>query len=709
MSDVLFSSPAMAELFTPRAMVAAMLRVELALARALARADVIPADAADAIAAACRVELYDADAVFDESATAGTPVIPLVRMLTERVDTKARGWVHWGATSQDIIDTAMVLQMRAGIELLARELRGVAESAAALADRYRYAEMAGRTLGQHAAPITFGLKAARWLALTTRQIRALEALPSTALPLQFGGAVGTLAPFGDSGPLVAAHLAEELALPLPELPWHAERDRIATVAAALGVAAGAMSKIASDVALLAQTEIGEVAEGAQPGKGGSSAMPQKRNPVDAMSALAAARLAIGLVPTLMSGLAQEHERAIGAWQAEWVALPHVFRHTAGAVMHVRRSLAGLEVHHDRMRQNLSLAGGTLMAEALSVALAPRLGRTEAQSVVKSASERALREGIPLQRAALDDARISSILSADDVNRALNPSRYLGSADAFINRALASLPDPSRDAPHATARVEIDGLNIAYRVDGDVSNPALVLINSLGTDLRVWEPQADSLSQYFRVIRYDARGHGESDVPAEPATIDRLGADLVALLDHLNIERAHLCGLSLGGLTALWVAVYHADRVGRAVFANASARFGTTQSWDERMRAVRAGGMEAISETVVGRFFGAPFRAEHPDLTRFITDMVEATPVTGYLAACAAVRDADLRDVVSRIRAPSLVLAGELDQSAPLRQSEELHASISGSELVVLPGAAHLSNLEQAEEFTRLVTTFLRGL
>jgi 3-carboxy-cis,cis-muconate cycloisomerase len=297
--------------------------------------------------------------------------------------------------------------------------------------------MAGRTLFQHAAPITFGLKAARWLALTSRQLSALETIRASGLPLQFGGAVGTLASLGEAGLTVATFLAEELELPQADLPWHAERDRIANVAAALGVTAGAMSKIASDVALLSQTEIGELSEGASPGKGGSSAMPQKRNPVDAMAALAAARLAIAMVPTLLSGLEQEHERSVGAWQAEWVAVPHVFRHTAGAVIHVRQLLAGLEVHEDRMVRNLGLAGGTLMAEALSVALADKLGRDGAQSAVKAASERAIRDGITLQRAAVEDPRITAVLSREDIGRVLNPSRYLGSNDALIDRALAS--------------------------------------------------------------------------------------------------------------------------------------------------------------------------------------------------------------------------------------------------------------------------------
>ena len=262
--------------------------------------------------------------------------------------------------------------------------------------------------------------------------------------------------------------------------------------------------------------------------------------------------------------------------------------------------------------------------------------------------------------------------------------------------------------YAEASVEIDGLSIAYRVDGREAADVLVFVNSLGTDLHMWDPQIESLARHFRVIRYDCRGHGDSDVPDHPATIERLGADLLALLDHLRVGRAHLCGLSLGGLTALWVAAHHPARVDRAVFANTAARLGTTESWDERMRAVRAGGMAAIRDTVVARFLGAPFRAAHPDVASRIGDMVEGTPASGYLAACAALRDADLRDVVRCIRAPSLIVAGELDQSASVSQSKELHAAIAGSELVVLAGAAHLTNVEQAEEFTRVLSRFLRG-
>jgi len=433
----LFAPARLREAVSARAWVAAMLEAEAALAAAEAEAGVIPAAAAAAIAGAGGV---DPAALGEAAVASGTPVVPLVAALRERVGAEHAEHVHHGATSQDIVDTAMVLQMRDGLELLVRELHDIAEATATLADRHRYTEMAGRTLLQHAAPITFGLKAARWLALVVRQMRALDALRSNALPLQFGGAVGTLASLGDKGIAVEAFLAEELGLPLPYLPWHAERDRIATVAATLGIAAGAMSKIARDVVLLAQTEVGELSEGARPGKGGSSAMPQKQNPVDAMSALAAARLAIALVPTLMSGH-HEHERAAGAWQTEWVALPQLFRHTAGAVSHVRQLVAGLEVHADRMRRNLQLAGGTLMAEALTVVVAARLGRQEAQRIVKTASERAMRDGITLREAAGADPQIAGVLSADEIGQALNPSRYLGSSDAFIERALWSYRSP----------------------------------------------------------------------------------------------------------------------------------------------------------------------------------------------------------------------------------------------------------------------------
>jgi 3-carboxy-cis,cis-muconate cycloisomerase len=427
----------MSAAFSPRAHVAQMLRFEAALARATARAGVAPSEAADAIAECCREELYDVDAIYTEAVIAGTPAIPLVRMLTERVPEPARGWVHWGATSQDVIDTALVLQMRDGIALLRDELAGLCANAAALAERHRGTLMAGRTLLQQALPITFGLKAARWLALALRQLTALEAVRAGALALQFGGAAGTLASLGDRGADVASHLAEALGLAVPDLPWHTERDRVADIAATLAVTAGAMQKIAGDIVLLAQTEVGEVAEAAAAGKGVSSAMPHKRNPVDAIAAIAAARLAIAIAPVLLSGMAQEHERGAGAWQAEWAAIPELFGYTAGAVSRVRQALGGLEVDVPRMRANLDAAGGTSMSEALASALAVHLGRAEAHAVVRAVSARVAREGGTLRKAALADAQVSAVLSPEQVASATEPANYLGSADTFIDRALAA--------------------------------------------------------------------------------------------------------------------------------------------------------------------------------------------------------------------------------------------------------------------------------
>jgi 3-carboxy-cis,cis-muconate cycloisomerase len=236
---------------------------------------------------------------------------------------------------------------------------------------------------------------------------------------------------------VTEYLAEDLGLAVPELPWHTERDRVAEVAAALGVAAGAMAKIAGDLALLVQTEVGEVSEAAAPGKGGSSALPQKRNPVDATVALASARLALGVVPVVLGAMAQEHERAAGGWQAEWAALPDLFRYTAIAIARVHGAVAGLAVNPDRMRANLELSGGLIMAESLTMALAPRLGRPEAYGIVRAACERATAAGLTLRQAALGDERIRAALSPDAIDRALDPAGYLGSADAFVDRALAA--------------------------------------------------------------------------------------------------------------------------------------------------------------------------------------------------------------------------------------------------------------------------------
>lgn len=434
------STSSVDRIFSLAGHVAQMLRFEAALARAQARAGLVSGDVAEQIASRCDPALVDADAIMRDAAWTGTPVVPLLQQLTEQLPPSARDWVHLGATSQDVVDTALVLQMREGIGVLLVELTAVGDAAALLAERHRAAPMAGRTLLQHAVPITFGLKAARWLSAVTRQVRELERVRRELLVLQFGGAAGTLAALGTDGTRVAAHLAEALDLPLPHLPWHAERDRPAGVVAALGIVAGTMAKIATDLVLLAQAEVGEISEGGPAGKGGSSAMPHKHNPVDAMQALAAARLAIGVVSVVLGGMAQEHERAVGGWQAEWQAIPEVFRQVARAVHHVRLALDNLEVHTDRMRENMTLGGGTVMAESLATALRPALGAHEAKRLVGTLSARAARDGSTLGEVARAEARVTGVLDDAALATALDPASALGATNEWIDAALRGWHD-----------------------------------------------------------------------------------------------------------------------------------------------------------------------------------------------------------------------------------------------------------------------------
>lgn len=440
----LFSTPEMSATFSPEAHVQNMLTFEAALAYAEAQVGILPPEAAANIAARCKVEFFDVATLYREAIIAGTPTIPLVRMLTAQVENNAQKFVHWGATSQDAIDTALMLQIRDGLDLLLADLYKICMACATLAERHRSTLMAGRTLLQQALPITFGLKAARWLALVVRQIHALQRQREQTLAVQLGGAAGTLASLGENGLRVIELLAASLGLPAPDLPWHTERDRIAEIATSLGVVAGAMAKIATDIVLLAQTEVGEVTEGSAPGKGESSAMPQKHNPVDAINAITSANLAIGNVPVILSAMAQEHERAVGGWQAEWATIPNLFRFTASAVEHVCEALEDLQVDSARMGANLDLTGGLIMAESLTMVLAQKVGRPQAQRIVKTMCNASVRSGIPLLQVALAETHVRSLLSTEEIDQALDPSNYLGSTDIFIERALASYRQLSGD-------------------------------------------------------------------------------------------------------------------------------------------------------------------------------------------------------------------------------------------------------------------------
>ena len=409
-----------------RAWLAALLEAERALTNAQAIAGAIPAHAAAAIADRCRPELFDPARLVEAGRSAANPVEPLVRELAEAVEGEAAAFVHWGATSQDIMDSAAMLVARRGIGIALARLDAAAARCAELAGEHRSTPMAGRTLLQHAVPTTFGLKCAGWLVALLDARAGLERIRAERLAVQLGGAAGTLAALGDGGLEVVRLFARELDLPEPELPWHADRQRIAELGAALATAAGVAAKIAGDIVLLSQTEVAEVREG---GGGASSTMPQKRNPAASVRAIACARQARGHAAVLLAAAEGEHERAAGAWQSEWAALSGALACGGGALANTAEALAGLEVDPERMRQNLDATGGLVLAERVSQLLAPRVGRREAHEIVSAAAATG-----SFRWALVADERVG--LSAEEVDVLLDPEDYLGAAAALVDRALA---------------------------------------------------------------------------------------------------------------------------------------------------------------------------------------------------------------------------------------------------------------------------------
>ena len=429
---------------TDRAVLQAMLDAERALAVASARVGIVPDQAAKAIATACRAGRFDPDDLGRRALAAGNPVVPLVADLTEAVEAEAgpeaARWVHHGATSQDIIDTAWSLVAFRALGPILDDLAGAAAAAAGLADRHRATLLAGRTLGQQALPTSFGLKAAGWLVALQEAAAGLERVRRERLAAQLGGAVGTLAGFGPDGIEVASRYAQELGLAEPTLAWHTNRTRVAEVAAALGVAAGALGKLALDVTLLAQTELGEVTEAAGQGRGGSSTLPHKRNPITAVLVVAATRRVPGLVATLLGSMAQEQERATGAWHAEWEPQAELLGLVGGAAARTRELLQGLEVHPERMRRNLEATGGLLLAERVAAALAGPLGRSGAQDLVQRLGRRAADTAAALRAELAADPTVGEHLDEADLDRLLDPEGYLGAAEQLIDRALAAHRD-----------------------------------------------------------------------------------------------------------------------------------------------------------------------------------------------------------------------------------------------------------------------------
>lgn len=441
--DCLAGTEALAELFSDASVLRAMLDFEVALANAEASAGVIPNAAADVIAASADLNSFDVAQLSRDALRAGTPGIPLVKRFIEVVrsrDETAAGFVHFGATSQDVSDTAFVLLLKHAQTLIESDLNLAEQALHTFSEQHKNTVMLGRTLLQPAPPITLGLKAAGWLSAIRRGRERLSTEFHNSQFLQFGGAVGTLSVLGDRGLQVAEQLAHELGLLCPEAPWHTHRDRLAALACACGVLTGSMGKVARDVSLLMQGEVGEATEPASPGRGGSSTMPHKHNPIASALIIAAAHRVPGLVSSYLSSMVQEHERSVGGIQSEWSTLTAIVQSTGLAAASLAETAAGLVVYPDRMAQNIAATRGTIYAEKAVSLLAAKVGRASAHRILAQASTQALNQERSLSEVLAEMPEVTKHLDPKALQQLSDPERYLGSAELFRQRLLRpSLP------------------------------------------------------------------------------------------------------------------------------------------------------------------------------------------------------------------------------------------------------------------------------
>jgi 3-carboxy-cis,cis-muconate cycloisomerase len=432
----MFGTAEMRAVFADEALVGRYIEAEVALARAQARLGVVPKEAAQAIEAAAKSIRIDFDKLRAETEIVGYPILPLVHQLSEAAGEAGR-YVHWGATTQDIMDTANVLQIRAALQIVARDLCEVRDILATMAKKYRDTPMAGRTHLQQALPVTFGYKAAVWLSSIDRHIERIDqALPRILLG-EFSGAAGTLASVGEGGLEMQKLFCEELGLHQPSITWHVARDGIAEAVTLLGLITGTLGKIATDVMLLSSSEFGEVSEPFVPGRGASSTMPQKRNAISSELMLAAAKAVRQHVATMLDGMIHDLERATGPWHLEWVSLPESFLLTASSLANAKFMLAGLVVHEKRMLENLDLTRGLIVAEAVMMAAAPKLGRQHAHDVVYDACRKAIEGGGKLADILAEVPEITEALGGKEaIRRHCDPANYLGLCGPMVDRVLS---------------------------------------------------------------------------------------------------------------------------------------------------------------------------------------------------------------------------------------------------------------------------------
>jgi 3-oxoadipate enol-lactonase len=492
--------------------------------------------------------------------------------------------------------------------------------------------MAGRTLLQQARLTTFGAKAAAWIEALDASIVALTRVRDERMAAQLGGPVGTLDDFELPEPLIDA-LAGKLGLRAPEAAWHAERSRVVEIGGALGIAAASIAKVGLDIVLLAQTEVGEASDDL--GRGGSSSIPGKRNPIAAVLARANAMRAGGLMAGIIAAASSgEHERAAGSWHAEWRLLRELIIATGSAAAWLRDALEHLSVDPDRMLRNLEVAGITVA------------------------------------------------------------SRPVAAAARVARRAANRVPNSTRRPIHV------------HSVEEGSQAPVVVLSNSLGSTLAMWDGVARDLAADHRIVRYELRGHGASPTPAGPYTIDDLGADLIALLDRVGAERANLVGSSIGGMASLWVAANAPERVARLVVIGSSARLGPAQGWVDRSRRVLIEGTAGVAEEVTRRWVPPEFAVAHSAHMGRYRAMFAAADPTGYAGCCIAIARMDLTSALGRITSPTLIAVGSDDPATPPALSRAMADAIPTARLVIIEGGAHLPSLDQPAVVARLIREHL---
>ena len=437
-----FGTERMRAVFSDLALVSRYTEIEIALARAEARCGVIPPEAADEIARRCNIAALDFDLLRKETDNVGYPILPLVHQLAKQCGEAGR-YLHWGATTQDIMDTAVVLQMRDGLAIVSEDIVALRAILADLARKHRDTAMAGRTHLQQALPVTFGYKVAIWLAMFARHAQRLDELKPRVLVGQFAGAAGTLASIGEKGLAVQAALCKALGLGIPASTWHVARDGFAETVNFLALVTGSLGKIALDVMIMASTEFAEVAEPFVTGRGASSTMPQKRNPISSELMLAAAKGVRQHAGLMLDAMIQDFERATGPWHAEWMAIPESFVLTAGALHQAKFALGGLVVDVARMKENLDISRGLIVAEAVMMQMAPFIGRQQAHDLVYAACRAVNEQGGTLAEALAREAEVSKYFDRAALDRMTDPTNYLGLAPAMVDRVLAGEPPAGR--------------------------------------------------------------------------------------------------------------------------------------------------------------------------------------------------------------------------------------------------------------------------